>query len=354
MQKQFLFVAALCAVVPTLFAQDEAKQAVPNPKLPEHEALKTLVGAWESTVKMAAMPGVEGMEQPTEVTARERAELICDGLWLKSTIDGTFMGQPFQGTWLAGYDPNAKQYISVWVDNQEPAPTEMTGSYDAKTKTWSWSGDTLRGPARSKVIWSDDDTMVETCYMTPPGGKEVQTMEITRRRAADAAAAPAAMIARGEAELPAALRELHRGIGEWRATVTMSMDPSQPATEEKATEIVRPICAGQYTWSAFEGTMMGMPFQGHSLCGYDANAGEYVSYWIDSTSANWSKTRGAFDPESQQITMSGRCLDCDGKPMTMTEVLTWKDEDTRHLHMVFDTAQGKQEMNINYVRASKE
>lgn len=354
--------AALSATMCALAAQDPAKQEagvetfqeMPNPKVEAHDALKPLAGTWQCTIKMAAIPGVPGMEKPNELTSMEHAELVCGGLWLKSSVRGTFMGQPFQGVWLAGYDPLQKEYVSLWVDNHDPAMAEMLGSYDPESKTWSWSGESSMGAMRSKMVWKDADTTVETCWSTPPDADEMQTMEITRKRVAPGTAiATEAAAPKGAAELSAGLRELHRGLGAWDATVKIAMDAAGVQAEEKCTEHVRPICDGKYTWSDFAGTMMGLPFEGHALVGFDAAKGEYVSYWIDSMSATWMKTTGKLDPESKSITMHGTSLDPDGSPVKVREVMSWEGDDTRLLKMEFEGAQGTQQMEIVYRRAAK-
>ena len=80
-------------------------------------------------------------------------------------------------------------------------------------------------------------------------------------------------------------QELMRTVGLWDATIRMKMAPDAPWEEEKCTERVTAICGGKWFWSDFEGHMMGMPFEGHSLVGFDTAKSKYVSYWFDSIGA---------------------------------------------------------------------
>src|SRR5688500_6543896 len=110
--------AALVAALPALTAQekkpDDAKKIAPgsqttaqqSPKAKEHDALKTLVGSFDVTHKMT----LAGADKPVEEKATAHAELILGGLWLKSNINGTHEGKPFQGVWLVGYDPFKSSY----------------------------------------------------------------------------------------------------------------------------------------------------------------------------------------------------------------------------------------------------
>jgi len=362
MQNHAVLVAALCAATPLLCAQDDAakpkpagaaQQATPNPKHAEHEALKQMVGTWHCKMQMPAMPDVKGMEEPTECEATETGELLCNGLWLKWSSDGTMGGDACQGLWLVGYDPFAKKYTSFCISSHESGVSELDGSYDVKTKAWTWNGQCEQGAISSTVTWKDPDTMVEVVRMTPPGAKEPQTMTITRHRSKTVAASVsrgAADPAAAHASLTAEQKSLLRNVGVWDAVVKTAMDPTQPPSEEKGTERVTPICLGRYVWSDFRATMMGQPFEGHCVVGYDASAKQYVSYWFDSMSPTWAKTTGEAGDASQALNLQGRCLCPRGTPMTVKETVSWKDPDTRHALMEFTGEPGTQRIEITYRR----
>jgi hypothetical protein len=336
MKTHVLLFAALLAAVPTLLAQDAkdvAAQGMPNPRTKEHDALKMFVGNWDCEMKMAAMPGVPGMEQPTESRGLDRAELVCNGLYLKSTFRGTYQDQPFEGLFLAGYDPFKKVYTGIWIDSQADAATTFEGRFDANAKTWHWSGRTPHGEVRSVFVIKDADTTVETCFMKDADGKEVQCSEITRRRSRTAPVADAA--ARGSKTLAKEHAILHKDIGEWDATVKTIIAADVPPSEEKATERIDAICNGKWLWTDFRGQMMGQPFEGHAIVGYNPTDKEYVTFWIDSTSAVPSRTTGTADDSGKVITMTGSGIDHEGKPVEIHEVLTWKDDNTRVLKMEF-------------------
>jgi hypothetical protein len=332
----------------TTFAQDDKKSGappMPEPKHPQHEALRSLAGTWDVVMRCEAMPGVPGKETASESKGIERAELVNNGLWLKSTVDATYQNKPFQGLWLAGYDPFQKQYVSVWVssDETEPGACEMTGSYDEAKKTWTWRGKTPQGDMRSETVVKPD-TIVETCYMVGADGKEQKVMELTRKRASGTA--PVAVEA-SASKIPAELAVLHKDIGEWTATVRCS-GPGQPATEEKGTEHVRAIAGGRWLWSDFHGTFGGKAFEGHSLTGYDPNDKKVVSIWIDSMSPVWTKTTGS--ATGNEITLTGTGTDPNGKPTQIKQVVKHADDSMRSLAMECNCAEGLCKMDIAYRR----
>jgi hypothetical protein len=324
---------------------------MPNPKTKQHEALGMLTGHWDTVCKMASMPDMPGMEKASESKGTEHAELICNGLWLKSTIVGTGPdGKPFQGIWLAGYDPFKKHYSSVWVSNQEEPSCVFDGSYDDKAKTWTFTGSTPMGKVRSIYTFKDGDNSTETCYVTDSSGKETECMQIVRKRSKTATVSDATAKAPKAPTKEHAL--LHEGLGMWDASVKSTV-PGQPVTEEKGTENVVAICDGRWTWSDFKGTMMGMPFEGHALCGYDANEKKFVSYWIDSCTPTFSKTTGTYDEAKKQYQFTGTSVCPDGEEATVNQVYSVKDKDTRTLQMAFKGENMSHDMSITYKRAKR-
>lgn len=354
MKPRFLLFCAALAAAPLLCAQD-TKQEMPNPKTKEHEALAAFVGTWQSSGKMAAMPGIPGMEKAQDWTGTEQTELICNGLWLKSTMDSSGGEQSFQGVWLAGYDPIEKVYKSFCVGNHEEPTSIMIGNFDAKSKTWTFKGSCSMGEFRSVLTWKDADNSTELCYAKGPDGKEVEFMNINRKRSTGGAAKDAsAKVSQLPASEPASLAKEHsllaQSVGRWDAVVSHSA-AGQPASEEKATEVVTAICGGKWYWSDFKGSMGGQPFTGHGLTGYDATSKQYIGFWIDSSSPHFARTTGTFDAAKNTFTYNGDSIGMDGKPMKISETYSQKDKDTRILDMTFKGADATQQMKITYTRA---
>lgn len=352
MWSRAFFVAALIAATPCLYAQVEEVE-MPDPKREEHDSLKAMVGTWETVMKMEAMPGVPGMEEPSESKGTENSELICNGLFLKSTVNATWKGEPWQGVWIAGYDPFKKEFTSVWVssDEAECGACTMTGSYDEDSATWTWSGKTPQGDMRSEFVIESPDRTVETCFMKAPDGNEVKCMEITRQRTRSAAR-PVEAAAKTKVALLPQQQALLADAGEWEATVK-SAHGGQDPTEDKGTERVIAICNGRWLWSDFRGTFMGAPFEGHALVGYDPNEKKCVSFWFDSMSPVAAKTSGPMAEGKKPIVLEGDCVDPMGNPMKITERVIWKGDDTRVLQMEFKGAEGDSTMEITYRRKAK-
>lgn len=358
MKMQALFLAALVAAVPVLSAQEEKKKApegaaMPKPKQKEHDALKAFVGTWDVTMKMEAMPGVPGMEKATEAQSTEVSELVCNGLWLKSSMAGTWNGEPCQGLWIMGYDPIGKTYVGHYVssDSKDCGPSTFKGTYDAEAKTWTWTGNTPHGQMRTVCKVLGADKTVETCYVLGKDGSATKCMELTRKRSKKPAIVPASFTTpKKSTELPKEYGILLDDVGTWKTVAKMKYPGQEEPTEEEGTEKVTAICQGRWLWTDFEGTMMGMPFEGHALMGWDPNAKKYVSFWIDSMSAGYAKTIGTYDADKKTCILTGQCPGPTGKPMSMRQEFIKTGDDTRLLKMEFESEGKTSHMQILYSR----
>lgn len=353
MNQRFPFLLFVLPFVTALAAQDTTAHEAQSPKTAHHERLGAFVGTWRTESKMAAMPGIPGMEQPTEMAGTESAELICSGLWLKVTGEGVCGGQACAGLWLLGYDPFAKTYQCVAASNMDEAACCMDGRYDEKTKVWHFRGDTPMGPLRSEFVFDGADRSVETCYTKGDDGKEKEFMRIVRTRSKGAVPEDAAAKSAAAAtEVPAARAALHADIGTWDADFSMEM-PGAPAMTAGCKETVVPICGGQWTWSNFTGEVMGAPFEGHALTGYDSKADKVVSIWLDSMNGAFMRTDGTYDAAKQTFALRGTCYDEQGKrsPVASTAIAAGKD--ARRFRMVFGEGEGQSVMTIAYRRAGK-
>lgn len=343
-----------------LSAQEDAAEAMSNPKTAHHERLATLAGTWKAASKMAAMPGVPGMEKATESVGTERAELICNGLWLKVSGDGEMGGQACSGIWLLGYDPIAERYQCLCASSTEESTFTMEADYDAESKTWRFEGDTPMGRMRSEFTVENADRTVEVCYATGEDGKETEFMRIVRTRVKDGTAVEASAphadgeeveAAEGdEAQVAPARRAMLAEVGNWDAAFKMEM-PGAPAMTSKCREVVMPICDGMFTWSDFTGEVMGMPFEGHALVGHDSTANKVTCFWIDSMTGAFMRTDGTYDAKSKTFTMSGTSYDEQGEEAPVNSTTTQTSEGARRMRMVFGEGDESSVMTIDYARA---
>jgi hypothetical protein len=127
-----------------------------------------------------------------------------------------------------------------------------------------------------------------------------------------------------------AMKEL---AGTWDAVVKMYMDPAKPPMESKGTETNTLVAGGLWIKSEIRSEMMGMPFEGYGLFGYDTLAKAHVGSWVDSSGTWMAVTKGTCTKDCREQTTFFEGFDEAGKPMTFKEVHTQPDADHRAMVM---------------------
>ena len=102
-----------------------------------HKKLEPFIGEWTAEVKAWMAPGQPAVE--SKGTAK--ATWILDGRYVQEEFSGDFMGQPFRGMSLTGYDNIRGKYRSVWVDNMSTTIVTSEGDLDATGKVLTCNGD---------------------------------------------------------------------------------------------------------------------------------------------------------------------------------------------------------------------
>jgi hypothetical protein len=140
-------------------------------------------------------------------------------------------------------------------------------------------------------------------------------------------------------------QQLQKLAGEWNLTVKSTMDPSQPATESHATATVTTMMEGRYVQEVVSGQMMGAPFSGYSLTGYDNVLGRYVSVWIDNLGTGMMTSEGTADAGGRTIQWSGTMSDpMTGKASKLRMSTTIVDDDHHTFEMFMVPPGGSKEM----------
>ncbi len=147
-----------------------------------HKPLQQLVGEWAYTLKYWSSPDAT----PEESTGENEIDWILGKRFLEMDVDGTSMGQPFNGMGIIGYDNAKKQYVGMWVDTMGTGIMTSTGQYDAATNTFTEKGsftDPLSGQQTFKGVTKiiDKDNFTYDMYILA-GGEEVRVMEIKYTR----------------------------------------------------------------------------------------------------------------------------------------------------------------------------
>jgi len=147
---------------------------------------------------------------------------------------------------------------------------------------------------------------------------------------------------------------LKKMAGEWNAKVTSMMDPSKPAQVENSTSTLTMLMDGRYCQEVVSGQMMGQPFSGMGITGYDNVLGKYVSTWIDNMGTGIMTSVGTPDASGKVINWSGTMNDpVTGKPSKERMVTTIKDDDHHTFEMYGTPPGGKKEMKMMTIEYSR-
>lgn len=146
---------------------------------PQHAHLAEAVGRYDMSIKSWMEPGAEPMV--SEGTAVR--SLALGGRVLVEEVDGSVMGQPFQGIGRTGYDNVTERYWSTWTDNMSTGLTVMYGSFN-DDGTASFEGEVADpmtgGMSTMKIkMRMEGDKEISDFFMVGPDGNDIKTMEIT-------------------------------------------------------------------------------------------------------------------------------------------------------------------------------
>ena len=130
--------------------------------------------------------------------------------------------------------------------------------------------------------------------------------------------------------------------GTWDVEMTSYMDPSNPQ-KSKGTGVYSSIMNGLYQVGDFNSTMMGMPFQGHSISGYDNAKKLFISTWVDNFGSGIIYMTGTYDEAAKTLNLKGSQTDpITGKDSYVREEMKITDDNNYQLLMYGPGPDGKE------------
>jgi Protein of unknown function (DUF1579) len=168
-----------------------AAMSAPNEN---HKLLAKSVGEWTYVNKYWMDPKAE----PSVSTGTATFKSLFDGRYVQGEHvgkmqmpgpDGKMTDVTFMGSGINGYDNMTKKFFGTWIDNMGTGIIMLEGSYDAASKTFTYTGSMpdMMAPGKTvkirevfKVV--DDNKHLFEWYETRDGAPEVKSMEITYTR----------------------------------------------------------------------------------------------------------------------------------------------------------------------------
>ena len=190
--------AAGTIIASPVLAEEKSASQEPDPKMEEmmkkaeaagtpgaaHTALEPLVGNWKAEVKCWMAPNAP----PTVTKATAKATWVMNGRFVQEEFNGEFMGKPFRGMSLTGYDNFKQKYNNVWIDDMHTSLATAEGKAENGGKVI-----TLEGKYDCPMTGQKNMTMKQVIRMIGPDtrvfemhdpskGDQSKTMEITYTR----------------------------------------------------------------------------------------------------------------------------------------------------------------------------
>ena len=183
-----LVLAAFAAGAAITYARQETQEAsAPSPEMlarmapgPMHAKLEPLIGKWTVTGKFRMTPDAAWEDFGGTMTR----DWIMDGRFVREEVESEWMGQPFHGLGILGYDNVREEFTTVWIENMSTGTMTSAGTMGAdgaityegvnsncmtgEKKCWS----------KSRLVFKSPTEHVYTSYSKDDSGKEFQSGEI--------------------------------------------------------------------------------------------------------------------------------------------------------------------------------
>ena len=138
--------------------------------------------------------------------------------------------------------------------------------------------------------------------------------------------------------------------GTWATSSQFWMEPGKPPMTTTGVEEVKPVLGGRFVEARFSGQMMGKPFEGLGISGYDNAKKKFTMTWMDSMGTMTIYAEGTGD--QKQRVFSGEESQPNGQKRAFRWVIKVESPNKHTMEMFAPGMDGKEmkEMEIVYTR----
>lgn len=133
--------------------------------------------------------------------------------------------------------------------------------------------------------------------------------------------------------------------GSWTTKTKEWMDPEKPPVKSTGSAEMKMLLGGRFLQQEFTGDMMGKPYSGIGISGYDNILKRYVSIWIDTMSTDIFTMAGTASADGRTITLNGQHAEPGGGYMTHRAVWNIINND-RQTFIMYGTHHGGKEQKM--------
>jgi hypothetical protein len=140
-------------------------------------------------------------------------------------------------------------------------------------------------------------------------------------------------------------------VGNWKAEVKCWMEPGGSPEVSQGTAKTSWILNGRFLEEEFRGEMMGKPFTGRSLMGYDNVKQTFNTVWVSDMQTSIFMSEGKGDASNKVITLEGTSSCPEAGQVQMKTVFRLISPD-KHVFEMFDKSKGQEmkTMEITYTK----
>jgi hypothetical protein len=132
-------------------------------------------------------------------------------------------------------------------------------------------------------------------------------------------------------------------VGEWDVTTTSWMMPGAEPMVAKNSASAEIILGGRFLKMWYKGTMLGQPFEGIQINGYDNQQKKFISFWIDNSTTSFFLLSGTLDETGKVMTERAEWLDpMTGGTMKVRTTTKWISQDEFVYEMFMIGPEGKE------------
>ena len=151
-----------------------------------HQRLEEVVGTWKAAGKFYNPMAPDA--PPTESNGTATNKMVLGGRFLMTEFEGDFMGMPFKGLGMEGYDNSLERHVATWVDSMGTMIMQSEGecSQNGKVKTLVAE---FKDPATGQMTTMRQVTTIQAenkhvfeMFTTLPDGADFKVMEIIYTR----------------------------------------------------------------------------------------------------------------------------------------------------------------------------
>lgn len=133
--------------------------------------------------------------------------------------------------------------------------------------------------------------------------------------------------------------------GSWTTTTKEWMEPGKPPTESTGTAEMKMLLDGRFLYQEYNSQMMGQPFSGVGIDGYDNMTKKYVTAWVDTMGTGIFLMEGTASADGKTITLKGSHPEPGGGKMLHRAVWKIIDQNNQTFDM-YGTHHGQKEMKV--------